>query len=87
MDKKYVFTGGFFNHAVGYLSIWNQASLSASDTMKYNVMFEGYYFNMVVAVQAYHEDNCMSSTDQLVNNFIEFNQKIQFIGSVAVHYN
>ena len=54
MDKKYVFTGGFFNRAVGYLSIWNQASLSASDTMKYNVMFEGYYFNMVVAVQAYH---------------------------------
>ena len=77
MDKKYVFTGGFFNHAVGYLSIWNQASLSASDTMKYNVIFEGYYFNMVGVVQSHHEDNCMLSTDQ----------KIQFIRSGVVHYN
>ena len=65
----------FIDHTSNCMFLFYQVNLSASDTVKYNMQFKIYYFNMIVVVQAYHTDNGVLVAEKFVKQLIESNQK------------
>ena len=85
-DAKKMLSRGtlFVDHAIGYIKIYNQVSLGASDTVRSKELFELHAWEVVIKVKKYHEDNGVFKAKAYKEDFKKRHQEMSFSG-VGAH--
>jgi len=88
-NAKDMFCGGaiFSDHSSGYVDIRHQVALSAAETVKAKLRYERDAFTNGVAIQAYHTDNGVFTSNDFMEELLKSKQQIRFSGSGAAHQN
>ena len=84
-----MFHGGciFVDHASGYIQVWHQVTFRADETIKSKLLYKHDASNYVVYIQAYHTDNGVFTSKDVMDTLIEKDQHIQFSGAGTANQN
>ena len=88
-DQSDMFSGGcvFIDHASGYVSINHQVAINATETVKAKLTFMRDAQIQGVVIKGYNTDNGIFNYSEFMEELMENQQNIRFIGAGASHQN
>jgi transposase InsO family protein len=87
MTSRYVGRTIFADHASGYLGVYRQTSLNATQTVRSKHLSEREARQSDHMVQQYQGDNGVFKAEEFQNDLREHNQGIHYSGTGALHQN
>ena len=70
----------FVDHASGYIKIYNQVSLGASDTIRSKELYELQAWKLGIQVKTYHGDNGIFKAQAYKDNLENRHQEMSYSG-------
>ena len=84
-----MFSGGciLIDHSSEYVIIKHQVDINATETVKAKLTFDRDDKSQGVVIKGYHTDNGIFNSSEFMEELLNNQQKIRFIGSGASHQN